>query len=70
VQFPGRDLAHPTLFLTCIILEMQNTCGAATGFPQEAAAVYVCAATRDAVKPALMPVTAQFDLAFPLCSVA
>jgi hypothetical protein len=66
VQFPGRNVGHPTLFLTRIILEMQNTCGAAAGFPQETRAVYFCAAARDAVKPAFMPITAQFYLAFSL----
>jgi len=70
VQFPGRYVDHPTVFLTCIILEMQNTYGAAAGFPQETRAVYFCAAARDAVKPALMPITVQFDLAFPLRSAS
>jgi hypothetical protein len=66
MHFSARNVDHPALLAECIILEMQSTYVTPVGFPQKPHTVHFCAAGRDAVKPALMPVTVQFQYAFPV----
>lgn len=66
LQPAGRDLRHPTVYLSRIILQMQHTRLTMTGFPQESGAAHLRAGGRDVVEPALVPIAAHRDLAFPL----